>query len=300
MIKAYYRLIDKPDSDAVTVENILQPHRRQTLRRMQGEKTVLCVQDGSTLNFAKRGKTEGLGIIGRNQTGAGTRGLNLHATVNTEGLPLGVLRAAFDAPQPSAERDKPREKKKSYRWIQGLQDSAEAASALDGVQVVGVMDREADFVDLFVERRERAPGVELLVRAKTNRVLGKDDTDKLFDKVRKSPVQGKRVIEVKRLSARIKASKQAARAVRPERQATVELRYLKVELPAKGKNPVEATIVHVREKAPPPDAGRLEWFLLTTLPVESAEDAERILTWYGLRWRIEDYFRVLKSGCRGP
>ena len=75
-------------------------------------------------------------------------------------------------------------------------------------------------MDLFVERRERTPGVELLVRA--SRVLGKDD--KLFDKVRKSSVQGKRVIEVKHLSARIKASKQAARAVRPERQATVELR----------------------------------------------------------------------------
>ena len=118
-------------------------------------------------------------------------------------------------------------------------------------------------MDLFVERRERTPGVELLVRAKTNRILGKDD--KLFDKVRKSSAQGKRVIEVKRLSARIKASKQAARAVRPERQATVELRYLKAKLPAKGKAPVEMTIVHVREKAPPPDAER--WFLLTTLPV---------------------------------
>ena len=79
----------------------------------QGEKTVLCVQDGSTLNFAKRGKTERLGVT--NQTGAGVRGLNLHTTVNTEGLPLGVLRAAFDAPQPGAEKNKPREEKKSYR-----------------------------------------------------------------------------------------------------------------------------------------------------------------------------------------
>ena len=53
LIKAYYRLIDTPDNEAVTVENI--PHRHRTLQRMQGEKTVLCVQDGSTLNFAKRG-----------------------------------------------------------------------------------------------------------------------------------------------------------------------------------------------------------------------------------------------------
>ena len=97
--------------------------------------------------------------------------------------------------------------------------------------------------------------------------------------MRKSPTQGKLV--VKRLSARVKASKQAAKAVRPTRQATVALRYLKVGLPTKRKAPVE--VIHVREKAPPPPgAKRLEWFLLTTLPVENAGDAERALTWYGL------------------
>ncbi len=73
---------------------------------------MLCVQDGSTLNFAKRGKTEGLGIIGRNQTGAGTRGLNLHATVavNTEGLPLGILRAACAAAGRGEEQASRKEK----------------------------------------------------------------------------------------------------------------------------------------------------------------------------------------------
>ena len=204
-----------------------------------------------------------------NQTGAGARGLNLHATVNTEGLPLGILRAAFDAPQPGAERDKPREKKKSYRRGSQRRGCCGAACRSSA-------SREADFVDLFVERRERTPGVELLVRAKTNRVLGKDDADKLFDKVRKSPVQGKLVVEVKRLSARVKASKQAAKAVRQPRQAAVRLRYLKVELPAKCKAPVELTIMHVREENPPADDERR--FLLTTLP--SAADAER--AWYGL------------------
>ena len=34
------------------------------------------------------------------------------------------------------------------------------------------------------------------------------------------------------------------------------------------------------------------------MPVRSAEDARRILQWYALRWRIEDYFRILKSGCK--
>ena len=41
-------------------------------------------------------------MIGSNQTGALARGLHLHTTlaVNPDGVPLGVLRAGFDAPAP--------------------------------------------------------------------------------------------------------------------------------------------------------------------------------------------------------
>ncbi len=34
------------------------------------------------------------------------------------------------------------------------------------------------------------------------------------------------------------------------------------------------------------------------MPVTSAEDAKRLLEYYALRWRIENYFRILKSGCK--
>jgi len=72
--------------------NILLPHREQTIRRMKAEKTVLCIQDGSDLNYSTLDKCEGLGVIGTNQTGAQSRGLHLHSTlaINTDGLPLGV------------------------------------------------------------------------------------------------------------------------------------------------------------------------------------------------------------------
>jgi hypothetical protein len=33
------------------------------------------------------------------------------------------------------------------------------------------------------------------------------------------------------------------------------------------------------------------------MEVTSTQQAERLLSWYGLRWRIEDWHRVLKSGC---
>ena len=50
-VKAYYRLIDKSDDSAVSMSNILLPHREQTIRRMKAENTVLCIQDGSSLNY---------------------------------------------------------------------------------------------------------------------------------------------------------------------------------------------------------------------------------------------------------
>ena len=44
----------------------------------------------------------------------------------------------------------------------------------------------------------------------------------------------------------------------------------------------------IAEKSSHVKVKRLEWFLLTMLRVESRQDAERVLNWYRLRWRIED------------
>ena len=227
---------------------------------------MLCVQDSSTLNFAKRGKRVGQPDRCRGPRSEPARH-GEHGGVAAGGSAGGVRRPAARRGEGQASREEEVVPARVFATAPRLLRRSTACRSS--------ASREADFVDLFVERRERTPGVELLVRAKTNRVLGKDDADKLFDKVRKSPAQGKLVVEVKRLSARVKA--QAAKAARQPRQATVRLRCLKVELPAKRKAPVELT--HVREENPPADDERR--FLLTTLP--SAADAER--TWYGLRWR---------------
>ena len=313
LVKGHYRLIDQPADSAVTVGNILAPHRERTLRRMQAHELVLCIQDGTRLNFTRRGQTQGLGAIGSNQTGAVARGLELHTTlaVNPDGVALGVLRAAFDAPappNPEAEGEpsaKPREDRKSFRWVEGLRDCAQAAEPLSETRVVCVMDREADFLDLFIEHRANATQVDVLVRAKADRVLGKEKTPdgqtvtrRLFDTVRNAPARGAAKVEVQRLSARVKASKQARKDRREARVADVTLRYQQVALPCPGDEPVELWVVHVREEQPPPGGKPLEWFVLTTLRVTNTADATQILHWYSLRWRIEEYFRVLKSGCK--
>jgi hypothetical protein len=56
--------------------------------------------------------------------------------------------------------------------------------------------------------------------------------------------------------------------------------------------------IHVKEDNPPPDTEAIEWFLLTTLKLQSVDKVLNCVKWYCLCWRIEDWYRVLKSGCK--
>ena len=322
-VKGYYRLIDHPDESQVTPEHIVAPHRARTVERMRGHDTVLCIQDGTDLNFATRPGCEGLSIIGRNQTSAKTLGLHLHLTlaVSGAGLPLGVLRCGFDAPSlgedapehdpaegdeaaprgpadtgPDADDDSAH---KTRRWLDGLHDVAEAASPLSRkTRVISVMDREADFFELFDAQR-RIDRVDILVRAKHNRRLG-EGVDKLFDALRNAPADGHVEIDIARVSERPKTSGKPARPARSARVARAEVHYRELTLPStiKGLAPVTLWAVHVRETAPPEGEKPVEWFLLTSVRVECIEAALETIEHYLRRWRVEDFFRVLKSGCR--
>jgi len=127
-VKAFYRRMDHPDEEAVSMPHILQPHRERTVRRMKAQRTVLCIQDGSDLDYSSLAQCKGLGVIGTNQTNAPSRGLHLHTTVAVaaNGLPLGVLRAQCVAPELKSPNDHrpswavPIEEKETFRWIEGL------------------------------------------------------------------------------------------------------------------------------------------------------------------------------------
>jgi hypothetical protein len=218
---------------------------------------------------------------------------------------LGVLGAQCEAPPAKSEHDDrpssavPIEQKKTFCRIQGLCDCLQVAAELPHTRLVCLMDREADFFELFDEQRRR-PKVDLLVRAEHDRLT--NDERNLFDGTRSSAVKGQLLMAVPRQSARAKNSKQQAHAGHPQRTAKVELRYCEIELPAPkhhpGKPPVTLCVVHVREARPPASTTPLEWFLLTTRKISSVEQAQDCLRCYCLRWRIEDWHRVLKSGCR--
>jgi hypothetical protein len=307
-VKAYYRFIEQSDDSAVSSENILLPHREQTIRRMKAENIVLCIQDGSDLNFNNLDRCEGLGVIGSNQTGAQSRGLHMHSmlAVTTEGLPLGVLRSECTAPQPKPKDDKrpasaiPIEEKKTFSWLEGVRDCQLLKQLMPHTSLINISDREADFFEMFDDQRSNSHKVNLLVRAKHDRATTGEY--KLFETAKQAQVQAQIEIKVPRQSARSKKSKQKARPKRDARTAQVSVRSAQVELnpPSyhKDKEPVKLRIIHVKEDNPPPDTEAIEWFLLTTLKLQSVDEVLDCVRWYCLRWRIEDWHRVLKSGCK--
>lgn len=307
-LKACYRFLNN-ESPELDVASILQTHRRQSLRRMKRHETVLIVQDTTDLNFSSRPQCAGLGQTTANQTGAKTRGLKLHSALAVEaegGLPLGVLRLHGYAPAPAKGKDphRPIEAKESNRWLEAYQDANDIAGLLPGTRIVSVADREGDMFELFDQRR-RQPGAKahLLVRAKWDRNLENTDAT-LFAELAAAPLARTVKIAVPRQREHLGKPSSPGRPALPARDTQVEVRHQEVTLCApqkpqtRDRPPLRLWAIYLEEKNPPPGATAVRWLLLTTVQIVSAKQALRCIRWYCRRWRIEEWHRVMKSGCK--
>ena len=304
-LKALYRFIGN-EREEITPDSMLAPHRKRTIGRMKGEKRVLVIQDSSDLDFSDRLDCNGLGVIGTNQTGAVSPGLRMHSALalNERGLPLGVLSTELFPPKTGEKKsqNRPIEDKESYRWLRVFEQLIEIAPSVAPTEVVCVGDRESDIFELFDLRRRRGRKVHLLIRANHNRRL-EDEPRKLFDHLGALPRMARAEVEVPRQRAKKGKPSRPGRTALPARTAQVDLKWKKVKLAppqtpqTKDLRPIELYAVEVREGDPPQGAKPLHWLLLTTLPIESKKQALRCLRSYTLRWRIEEWHRLLKSGC---
>lgn len=306
--KGYFRFLNN-ERQGLDEQSMLAAHRTQTLRRMKSEEVVLIIQDTMKMNFSGRPACEGLGNIGTNQTGAKSAGLSLHSSlaVSAEsGLPLGLVRLDGYAPESAKgkEAHRPIEEKESYRWLEAYQDTAKVAELLPETQIVCVADREADMFELF-DFRHRQPGAkaELLIRAKHDRHLEETER-KLFAELAAAPLATKVSIAVPRQRQHLAKPSKPGRPGLPARTAEAEVRFKEILLSPpntpqlRDRPPLRVWAIYLLETHPPPGAAPLRWMLLTTLQVASAKQALKFIRWYGRRWRIEEWHRVMKSGCK--
>lgn len=91
-------------------------------------------------------------------------------------------------------------------------------------------------------------------------------------------------------------------AKRSARKANLAIRFCPVQLRSPrrldNQNPIEVYAVYAVEIDPPEGEEAVSWMLLTTEPVTNAELAATILRWYTYRWHVEEYHKILKSGCK--
>ena len=152
---------------------------------------------------------------------------------------------------------------------------------------VHIGDRENDIYEFFC--RAAAEGTYFLVRTCVDR-LADDGSHTINAEMAEVSVQG-----LHRVMVPIGAGKLD--------EALVKLRYQAIHvLPPIGKQKrypaLKLTVIHARERGKPEGRPALDWRLITNLKIDTAEEAVEKLGWYAMRWKIEVFHKILKSGCR--
>jgi hypothetical protein len=309
---AAYRLFD---NDKVTYDKVMQPHYDATRKRLAAQKVVLLVQDTTELDVTRPEQQ----VVGAGPMDSLARlGFFMHRleTFTPDGLPLGAVWSDVWArkeeefslsPQEKRKLRKaaPIEEKESFRWLAGLRKAREVAEELPEVQCICVADSEADIYHLFAEPRGEA-GIHWLIRACQERCVedeGEDAGATIREELLTHRVLFRKKITLRSRKAKTACEDRPRRNTQKGRKAKMEVRAARVTLrpPAQSDRPlppVTINVVLVRESNPPEGEEAVEWILLTTLPIDTAEQVREIVQYYCVRWMIEILFRTLKSGCR--
>ncbi|WP_197454665.1 IS4 family transposase [Stieleria varia] len=308
-LDACYEFFDNPK---VTQQKILQPHIEATYRRIEQTDSVVCAQDTSEIDLTRpKQQVQGAGPMDCESR----RGAFFHPVVafNLDGVALGLLgqktyvRETLSTLTPSQKTDQrrrtPIEEKESIRWLEGLTMTHQAALACPETICVCVGDSEADIYELFVAKSQIATSnLHILVRAGQNR--NTTDREDWKDQVRRSPVVGEQVVNLRARTAKVGIGKSARSRSREARTAQLEIRTAVVDV----ARPIHASkdllasgrvnVVLCEEVNVPEGEDPICWMLVTTLPIDTEQDVQRVIRCYCIRWQIEVFFKTLKSGCR--
>jgi hypothetical protein len=312
---AAYRFFD---NDKVDFDGVLRPHQGATLVRIAAQPVVLLVPDTTAVDLTRpEQQVRGAGPL----DGRGARrGVLLHLmhAFTPDGTPLGTVQALAwardDDTAPAASRTRaeraaaPIEAKESYRWLLSMRRAHEVAADHPGTRLVSVADSEADIYDVLAEGMGPPAPADWIVRSCQDRALVDDLEERsvletLRREAGRAPVLYRTTIEVRGREPKVTCEDRGRRQPRGSRRAVVEARAVTVtrrapERPAGQPPEVTVNAVLVREVDPPAGGAPVEWLLLTSLPIATAEEVRSIVQYYAVRWMAEVLFRVLKSGCR--
>jgi Transposase DNA-binding len=301
--KAAYRFFS---NKRVREGDIMSGHFDATRARFEATRgTVLLLQDTTEFTY-QRARPELVGFTKDINSGKDKRGRFRHHTlcgilmhsslaVTTDGLPLGLTAVKFWTRKKfkgtAALKRKvnptrvPIEKKESVRWLDNLRQSIGLLGK--PTRCIHVGDRESDIFELYCLTREL--GTHFIVRMQTDRLAG-DGDHTISEEMDEVAIKGLHRVEVRNENG-------------DPISVTLEIRTKRIHvLPPIGKQnrypALDLTVIHATERGAPKGRKPIEWKLMTDLPARSRSEAVEKIDWYAMRWKIEVFHKILKSGCR--
>jgi hypothetical protein len=164
------------------------------------------------------------------------------------------------------------------------------------------MDSEAD--DYEVLDRLVTAQLRWVIRLSENRLLANAAAGgprKLRDFIANCSVLCERDVHLSRRRRQPGGGRKRGCA-REERNATLSISVAQVAFQRPRDSPADSASVTVnvviaREHNPPAGVEPVEWILATTEPIDTKAQALKVIDLYRARWRIEEYFKALKTGC---
>jgi len=310
-LEGFYRFVG---NEKVTAQAILDPHVQATVARAEEHGTVLVVHDTTEFRFGGRGR-EGLGIVTR----AGNAflahfSLALSADGNRD--PLGVVAlkawARDGGPTPTRSR---RQDTASYRetrerpseqdrWLESVERAEECVGGR--ASLIHMMDSEADDYALLwnLQKANRRFVLRLCYdRRLDEAATGALPGEKTRHFVARSTIRAVREVKLSRRRRAIAGGRTRRVAPREERLATLIFTASTVVVrrptyaPQSTPESLSVNLVAVREKDPPEGAEPVDWYLLSSEPLDTQDQILKVVDAYRARWLIEEYFKALKTGC---
>lgn len=288
--KGAYRFFSNPH---VTREGVMKAHWEQTAERIQSRDSVLVVEDTTYLNFTDHPATQGLGKIGNRNSKKPLLGVVVHSALAVEvgtHRVLGLIDQEVivrDDFQPAEEtraqlQARPRE---SEKWVTCAQRAIQRVGKAEGL--IFTFDREGDIFEAIREIHER--GARYVIRANWNRRTEGSEGG-LLDQIRAEEVLGEMSVDL--------PAGHGQRA----RTLTLELRAASYRiLPPqydKSTKPLEIRVVSATQQRPKEGEAPLEWILLTSEEIDTVQNVEAVIQHYTGRWKIEEWHKALKTGCK--
>lgn len=301
-LEGTYRFLNNSE---VAPEVILEPHVRCTVQRAAQAAEIIVAHDTTSFSFAGEAQREGLGRLRKNG-----QGFFAHYAVawSMQREPLGTLglqvwrRQGRAKGKRSVRQLQADEDRESLRWHDGVH--AVAAQLGQRATAIHVMDREADAYELMADLVEHEQ--RFVIRVAHDRRLDGATADQggtLYTAASAGEMFLERDVELSRRRRALTPQQRRihpTRAGRPARLAiracTVSLRRSK-HVPVHLPRSLQLNVVEVKEVNAPQGETPVLWRLVTTEPIDTAQDVARIVDAYCQRWAIEEFFKAIKTGC---